>query len=82
MGMSQRLRKGLLGDSVKHATKPASGERSLSAVTWSIHAKTHGFDLDRHNVFFQNHYASEFTDIFKYQQLPQSPTVYARKTAG
>lgn len=70
------LRAGLLGGSVRGATKPASGERSLSAVTWSIHAKTHGFDLDRHNVFFQNHYASEFTDIFKRQQLPQAPTVY------
>lgn len=70
------LKAGLLGQSVRSAIKPTLGERSLSAVTWSIHAKTYGFELDRHNVFFQNHYASEFTDIFKYQQLPKAPTVY------
>ena len=70
------LRAGLLGDTVKRATKPVMGERSLSAVTWSIYAKTYGFELDRHNVFFQNHYESEFSDIFKRQQLPSAPTVY------
>ena len=70
------LRAGLLGDTVKRATKPVTGERSLSAVTWSVYAKTYGFELDRHNVFFQNHYASEFSDIFKRQQLPSAPTVY------
>ena len=70
------LRAGLLGDTVKRATKPVMGERSLSAVTWSIYAKTYGFELDRHNVFFQNHYESEFSDIFKRQQRPSAPTVY------
>jgi len=70
------LQTGLLGNAVTRATKPASVERSLSAVTWSLHAKTQGFALDRHNVFFQNHYASEFDDIFKKQQLPLTPTVY------
>ncbi len=70
------LHAGLLGDTVKRATKPVTGERSLSAVTWSVYAKTYGFELDRHNVFFQNHYASEFSDIFKRQQLPSAPTVY------
>jgi len=70
------LQTGLLGNAVTRATKPASVERSLSAVTWSMHAKTQGFALDRHNVFFQNHYASEFDDIFKKQQLPLTPTVY------
>jgi len=70
------LRAGLLGDSVRGTPPSASGERSLSAVTWSMHAKTRGFNLDRHNVFFQNHYASEFTDIFKQQRLPHAPTVY------
>jgi 1-hydroxycarotenoid 3,4-desaturase len=70
------LQTGLLGNAVKRATKPTSSERSLSAVTWSMHVKTHGFALDRHNVFFQNHYASEFDYIFKKQQLPLTPTVY------
>ena len=70
------LRAGLLGDTVKRATKLVTGERSLSAVTWSVYAKTYGFELDRHNVFFQNHYASEFSDIFKREQLPSAPTVY------
>jgi 1-hydroxycarotenoid 3,4-desaturase len=32
--------------------------------------------LDRHNVFFQSTYDSEFEDIFERQRLPVQPTVY------
>jgi 1-hydroxycarotenoid 3,4-desaturase len=32
--------------------------------------------LDRHNVFFQDDYASEFEDIFRAGRLPRRPTVY------
>lgn len=39
-------------------------------------ADTSGMALDRHNVFFGNHYASEFEDIFTQRRLPQQPTVY------
>lgn len=70
------LRHGLLGPAVSRAVPKAAPTRSLSAITWSMHAKTSGFALDRHNVFFQPHYDQEFSDIFDRQSLPQAPTVY------
>ena len=54
---------------------PAAG-RSLSAVTWALHARTAGFPLVRHNVFFSGDYAAEFDDLFKHRRLPGAPTVY------
>jgi 1-hydroxycarotenoid 3,4-desaturase len=50
--------------------------RSLSALTWSMRAPTAGFALDRHNVFFDDDYASEFADVFGRGRLPAKPTVY------
>ena len=50
--------------------------RSLSAMTWSAVAKTSGFPLSRHNVFFSRDYAAEFNDIFSRDTLPHEPTVY------
>jgi 1-hydroxycarotenoid 3,4-desaturase len=50
--------------------------RSLSAVTWALHARTDGFPLLRHNVFFSHDYAAEFADIFDRARLPAAPTVY------
>ena len=50
--------------------------RSLSAMTWSVVAPTAGFDLVRHNVFFDADYRSEFEDIFGLGRLPRQPTVY------
>ncbi|HXI06388.1 MAG: 1-hydroxycarotenoid 3,4-desaturase CrtD [Bradyrhizobium sp.] len=50
--------------------------RSLSAMTWSVVAKTGGFPLCRHNVFFSGDYAAEFDDIFGRDMLPREPTVY------
>jgi 1-hydroxycarotenoid 3,4-desaturase len=70
------LRKGLLGPSLTQAVAGKVQPRSLSAVTWSMHADTQAFALDRHNVFFRNTYASEFEDIFKHGKLPTQPTVY------
>jgi 1-hydroxycarotenoid 3,4-desaturase len=32
--------------------------------------------LDRHNVFFNTDYASEFDDIFGHKRMPLQPTVY------
>ncbi len=66
---------GLLGPEATRAATPV-GPRSLSAVTWSIHAPTEGLALDRHNVFFRGEYRSEFTDIFEAGRLPRQPTVY------
>jgi 1-hydroxycarotenoid 3,4-desaturase len=51
-------------------------KRSLSALTLSIHGKTSGFPLVHHNLFFNQDYVSEFTDIFDRHRLPQNPTVY------
>jgi len=50
--------------------------RSLSALTWNLVAKTSGFELARHTVFFGGAYRSEFEDIFQHQRLPADPTVY------
>jgi 1-hydroxycarotenoid 3,4-desaturase len=50
--------------------------RSLSAMTWEMNAKTSGFSLARHNVFFSSDYRSEFDDIFQRKVLPREPTVY------
>ncbi len=51
-------------------------QRSLSALTWAMHVRTEGFALERHNVFFDDDYASEFEDIFRHRRLPQRGTVY------
>jgi 1-hydroxycarotenoid 3,4-desaturase len=75
-GDAAALRAGLLGTSVKRAVQRKAPPRSLSAITWSVNAPTSGVALERHNVFFQPDYASEFTDIFQRQRLPQQPTVY------
>jgi 1-hydroxycarotenoid 3,4-desaturase len=75
-GDAQALRQGLLGDEVRQAISKASTSRSLSALTWSMRTPVLGRTLDRHNVFFQADYASEFNDIFKRQRLPERPTVY------
>jgi 1-hydroxycarotenoid 3,4-desaturase len=71
------LTSGLFGRSTAKAI-PAQEirDRSLSALTWAMLAKTDGFALLRHNVFFSDHYAAEFKDIFERGKLPQSPTVY------
>ena len=71
------LHQGLLGHAVTSAAPAlAAAKRSLSALTWSVHAETSGFALDRHNVFFQSGYEREFNDIFSRGRLPQTPTVY------
>ena len=51
-------------------------QRSLSAMTWVMNAKTSGFPLVRHNVFFSTDYQAEFDDIFGRARLPREPTVY------
>ncbi len=75
-GDAAALRHGLLGQAAKAAVPAARKERSLSALTWSVLARTQGRALDRHNLFFGRHYASEFEDIFKQARLPREPTVY------
>lgn len=68
---------GLFGPSIRKATpRISTSERSLSAMTWSLNAKTSGFPLSHHNVFFSSDYPAEFHDILDYRRLPTEPTVY------
>ena len=48
---------GLLGDAAGAAVpRTAPALRSLSALTWNLHASTRGFPLARHTVFFSADY--------------------------
>lgn len=69
---------GLLGRDAARGQAPAlpPRRRSLSALTWAVHARTDGFALARHNVFFDDDYASEFDDVFRQRRLPRQGTVY------
>jgi 1-hydroxycarotenoid 3,4-desaturase len=70
------LGQGLLGQDVAHATrKMPEKARSLSALVWLARARTHGFDLNHHNVFFSPDYRSEFEEI-KSGRTPSAPTAY------
>jgi 1-hydroxycarotenoid 3,4-desaturase len=71
------LPRGLLGDAARRAARdvPAT-ERSLSAVTWCAHARTSGFPLLHHNVFFAEDYADEFDAVFRRRAVTAAPTVY------
>lgn len=70
------LREGLLGPAVRPAAPVQAPPRSLSALTWAMHAPLSGVPLARHNVFFCPEYQQEFDDIFVHQRLPRLPTVY------
>jgi 1-hydroxycarotenoid 3,4-desaturase len=71
------LPQGLLGEAARRAARPVPpSRRSLSALTWSMHADAAGFPLAMHNVFFDDDYASEFADIFGRGRLPRRGTVY------
>ncbi|MBB1077454.1 phytoene desaturase [Rhodoferax sp. 4810] len=75
-GDAAALRQGLLGKKTCSAVPAHAGQRSLSAVTWCVRAKTKGIRLDRHNLFFGRDYATEFKDIFTNKRLPEDPTLY------
>jgi 1-hydroxycarotenoid 3,4-desaturase len=68
---------GLLGAEAMRAVRgtPRS-KRSLSAVTLALRARTSGFELAHHSVFFGGEYRKEFDDIFRRGRLPSSPTIY------
>ena len=71
------LAEGRLGTPARAAVPPVPrAHRSLSAATWSMRAVADGFPLVRHNVFFDDDYASEFDDVFGRGALPSRPTVY------
>ncbi|MDG5487713.1 phytoene desaturase family protein [Sphingomonas sp. BGYR3] len=70
------LGQGLLGPAVRRATRPMrETARSLSAMVWLAEARTSGFDLAHHNVFFSDDYPAEFADIAA-GRPPRNPTAY------
>lgn len=69
------LRNGSLGADLRTAV-PAHAARSSSALTWNVVARTAGFPLHHHNVFFGDDYAEEFAAVFERGALPRDPTVY------
>jgi 1-hydroxycarotenoid 3,4-desaturase len=67
---------GLLGTGGRRAVRPVpSRRRSLSALTWMMKARTSGFPLDRHNVFFSPDYPAEFAALHA-GRVPERPTAY------
>jgi 1-hydroxycarotenoid 3,4-desaturase len=72
------LTSGLFGKTVAQSfdAPKSDKQRSQSAITWSMSARTSGFDLGVHNVFFSSDYAAEFEDVFDRRRLPQEPTIY------
>ncbi|MEM9169182.1 MAG: 1-hydroxycarotenoid 3,4-desaturase CrtD [Pseudomonadota bacterium] len=76
-GDAQALGGGLVGGAAAQAVeKPTRKTRSLSAATWRVKARTAGFPLAHHNVFFAEDYAREFDAIFRERTVCESPTVY------
>ena len=70
------LAQGRFGEAARRAVgKAPQGRRSLSALVWLAHAKTGGFPLSRHNVFFSPDYAAEFRDTGSGRQIAD-PSVY------
>ncbi len=69
------LRAGLLGPDVASCVGEESGQRSMSALTWTLHARP-DFPLRHHTVFFSDDYRAEFRAIFGSGTLPADPTIY------
>lgn len=72
----QALADGRFGVGVRHAIlrarRPAP---SLSALVWTMAARTRGFELGRHNVFLSRDYGLEF-DAYARGRLPAAPSAY------
>jgi 1-hydroxycarotenoid 3,4-desaturase len=68
---------GLLGDDARRSAVPvAPQQRGLSAITWCLRGRPHGFPLHYHNVFFDRDYPGEFTALFRDRDIATRPTVY------
>ena len=71
------LGNGFFGEAAAPAgDRIAPPERSLSAMTFCMSAKTEGFPLAHHTVFFSRDYRDEFDEILRRRRLPRDPTVY------
>lgn len=75
-GDVSRLSPPFITSNAAASAKVPPSKRSLSAITWSVTGKTHGFPLKRHNVLFSNNYRLEFDQVFNRRQVPTDPTVY------
>jgi 1-hydroxycarotenoid 3,4-desaturase len=76
-GDAAALGAGLLGqDAAGAAPARPRTQRSLSALVTCTLARTGGFDLTRHNVFFSSDYRREFDELFGARRPPSEPTVY------
>lgn len=76
-GDAGALAEGLLGRGARTATRRVTrSDRSLSAITWCLKARTRGFALSYHNVFFAQDYAAEFDSIFRRRTITDTPTLY------
>ncbi|MBX7497077.1 phytoene desaturase [Qipengyuania sp. 6B39] len=70
------LGSGAFGADAAQAVPPMKPRnRSLSAMVWLAHARTSGFPLTRHSVFFSPDYPREFADIAA-GAPPTDPSVY------
>ena len=70
------LAAGALGENVRRAVRGiAPRDRSLSAMAWMARAKTGGFPLLRHNVFFSDDYPAEFAALSS-GRTAERPSVY------
>ncbi|OCW58500.1 1-hydroxycarotenoid 3,4-desaturase CrtD [Hoeflea olei] len=54
----------------------ARRKRSLSALTFAVNARTSGFPLSYHSVFFANDYSAEFDMLMQSREMPAVPTTY------
>lgn len=72
----QALDAGRFGAATKGCLRLTKQPRSLSAVTWSMVARTKGFPLAHHSVFFSRDYAAEFAALERSEWPPHQPTVY------
>lgn len=76
-GDAAALPAGLLGGDVRGSVPAVPRrERSLSAITWCVAARTRGLPLAYHNVFFSDDYKDEFEAVFRHRTITQRPTVY------
>ncbi|HEX8388431.1 MAG TPA: phytoene desaturase family protein [Sphingomonas sp.] len=70
------IARGAFGSAASRAVKPMPpGRRSLSALVWTARARTAGFPLSRHNVFFSDGYPAEFAALAA-GRLAERPSVY------
>jgi 1-hydroxycarotenoid 3,4-desaturase len=67
---------GAFGEAARRGTRPVPAHRrSLSAMVWTARARTSGFPLARHTVFFSDDYAAEFAALAA-GRLAAAPSVY------